>query len=649
MILELLALSITQAPAHENHVVSSRGDVEPPSFHLGPPVEQAPPRDAAHKETSVDRLLQLASSVGPAERIRATYILCSDILNDETPILPVTSSERAAIVSELRDSNLVGLSLVATDLESLGCSDVVFFTLSNFLVADCPASAVASAVGHTRVEDATADSGEGVPFGWHGEKFRQEMDADQFIASGFDGNIGNRLNEANETVIAIIEIQRPTNRLHDHVGYFDTGSVNHRIKQKLECSASACTTAIPFLTGGTQTHADQVVSVAAGSIEQSQDAAITNTSERIKRSGIAKESDILFFSTSSTDFTEVARAVETAADLGADVANLSFGGPQLCDPTTNPGALNTSIYLATAVGMLVVAAAGNSGHNGSCTIGYPALRSEVVAVGGLDTAASTSSLSSVGLYNENATTASTAEGGIPITVNGVAATTTGIGVMAPAIRTHTFNSTVSPPYNTLDVHGTSIAAPAVAGAVALWVDRLVASGNSAQAHNANHHRSNLFMMCDRWAGILSGRLTKETSDLSGYGRFRLLDLADSEFGSTFSWSTGSVNIDTTSTVILSLNGGRALLPEVRQLKVVTWHREQGAYTSAADIDVQIYNPLNVFTSKVVVEDTTQNFTKMVSATGVGGKTLQIRFVPTHLPTPRTLYYSVLFHSGPSDL
>ncbi|HWI52560.1 MAG TPA: S8 family serine peptidase [Symbiobacteriaceae bacterium] len=91
---------------------------------------------------------------------------------------------------------------------------------------------------------------------------------------------------------------------------------------------------------------------------------------------------------------DIANAIRVAADRGADIISMSLGGSS-----------GSSLYLdairyANSKGVLVIAAAGNSGPNAN-TIGYPGGYAEVVAVASLNPNEVVSYYSSRGLTDGN--------------------------------------------------------------------------------------------------------------------------------------------------------------------------------------------------------------------------------------------------------
>ena len=79
----------------------------------------------------------------------------------------------------------------------------------------------------------------------------------------------------------------------------------------------------------------------------------------------------------SADSTWIARSIDWAVSSGAEVINLSLGGVE------DAASLRRAVAEAVAAGVIVVAAAGNSGHDGS-PVFYPAAYPGVVTVAALD-------------------------------------------------------------------------------------------------------------------------------------------------------------------------------------------------------------------------------------------------------------------------
>ena len=90
---------------------------------------------------------------------------------------------------------------------------------------------------------------------------------------------------------------------------------------------------------------------------------------------------------------DVASGIIWATDNGADVINLSLGS------TTDTGVVAAAVDYADANGVVVIAAAGNSGGDGN-PVTYPAANDEVIGVGAIDSDDSRASFSAYGFWVE---------------------------------------------------------------------------------------------------------------------------------------------------------------------------------------------------------------------------------------------------------
>jgi serine protease len=106
----------------------------------------------------------------------------------------------------------------------------------------------------------------------------------------------------------------------------------------------------------------------AGTIAQS-------TNNKIGVSGVAYGASIMplkvLSARGSGSVAGIAQAIRWAADHGANVINMSLGGP------TRMGTLGAACKYARDKGVVIIAAAGNDGHG---RVGYPAAYPDVVAV-----------------------------------------------------------------------------------------------------------------------------------------------------------------------------------------------------------------------------------------------------------------------------
>ncbi|NMH73225.1 S8 family peptidase [Bacillus sp. RO2] len=161
-------------------------------------------------------------------------------------------------------------------------------------------------------------------------------------------------------------------------------------------------------------------------------AALNNTTGVL---GVAYNADLyavkVLNASGSGTLSGIAQGIEWSIANDMDVINMSLGG------SSGSTALQQACDNAYASGIVVIAAAGNSGSKGKRnTIGYPAKYSSVIAVGAVDSSNNRASFSSVGGELE---------------------------VMAPGVNI----LSTTPGNNYSSFNGTSMASPHVAGAAAL--------------------------------------------------------------------------------------------------------------------------------------------------------------------------------------
>ncbi len=151
--------------------------------------------------------------------------------------------------------------------------------------------------------------------------------------------------------------------------------------------------------------------------------------------------------TGGGSFSDVADAIEWAADQGSDVINLSLGGAN--DSST----VKNAVEYAYANGSYLVGSAGASGPcDGDC-VGYPAKYEEVVAVSAVDANETLASFSSTGASVELA---------------------------APGVDVRTTTTTPNGKYTVLS--GTSSAAAAVSGVAGLALARWDVDNETLRQH-----------------------------------------------------------------------------------------------------------------------------------------------------------------------
>lgn len=195
----------------------------------------------------------------------------------------------------------------------------------------------------------------------------------------------------------------------------------------------------------------------------------------------------------TSDDVILSQGIVYAVDHGADVINISFGGPQ------GSSTMASAVSYALSHGVVVVASAGNSGPGSG--ISYPAAYSSVISVGATDSNDNVASFSSTG---------------------------PGLVLSAPGVSILTWNPNAGGSMLSY-WSGTSFASPLVAGVAALMV-----SANSS-------------LTPTQVAGILEqtalDRGTAGVDQAYGYGRVR----ADAAVAAAVGQSTTTTASSTTTT------------------------------------------------------------------------------------------------------
>lgn len=365
------------------------------------------------------------------------------------------------------------------------------------------------------------------------EELRQATFLSEFWELDIKGEFGSQSCDGatgyEDIKIAVVEGAIATmffpNRVNSvHPGWQDCefASCESRIRVQLDCYAAegddldAClpSSGAPQELGN---HGTWVASIAAGDITQGQDPNTTDPDVRRRRTGIAPEASILYFTAGSTGF--VAAAVMQAFVLGADVINLSIAVTECAFALeANCGGLNQVIRTVTKGGTLVVAAAGNENPHGhcepspGCNVCYPAIRPEVLSVANVET---TSGID----YDEADIATSSSRGWARVGISGRHAALYPQGVDIPVVSIAAPGNLCSyfgskDAYVEAGQSGTSFAAPVVSAAAGLIREEF-----GIAVRDARMLRSHILAM-----GDASGAETPDpgvavgTSNLWGTGR-----------------------------------------------------------------------------------------------------------------------------------
>jgi len=228
----------------------------------------------------------------------------------------------------------------------------------------------------------------------------------------------------------------------------------------------------------------------------------------------------------SGSLSDIADAVQWAADQGADVINLSLGGGGYTDTMKN------AVSYAQDNGALVVAAAGNAGQQ---SVDYPAAYSECLAVSALDP---DETLASYSNYGDE------------------------IELAAPGSDVLSTTTETRGAYERLS--GTSMASPAVAGVAGLTLAQWDLANNELRSHLKSTAADIGLSSAEQGSGRVDAQNAVETDpsggddgggggggggeSTSGSVSDTLFDYTDSDCW-TWAW-----NYATTSQVVLELDG-----------------------------------------------------------------------------------------------
>ncbi|MCL2823110.1 MAG: S8 family serine peptidase [Polyangiaceae bacterium] len=476
--------------------------------------------------------------------------------------------------------------------------------------------------------------------------------ASAFHAASRDGRQGNRL-DGKTIRVGVVERVR-LNR--DHKGWLGPRFLNtqlrfSRLAKHWDCSYAPCVAESLSGLGDSEydNHGTMVTSVATGSIEDGQDSAFPGsyTEAQRKRSGHLPRSAIYYYWSSRESQADGSRrAIDRAVLDGVDVLNISlyydtFPTATLrCNSTANASGINEAISAALEAGTLVVVAAGNDGSS-KCTVNYPALRTQAIAVGGLHT------LNTNVSYGSTVMAAYSARGGLPIrTFQAISSTTPAIELSAPGAFQYLYRNTSNNGYYGDYYVGTSFAAPVVTAAAGAIRNAFHAIGTSIPGKALF---VNMLLMGDGWDGDTlptAPDMRVGISPYSGTGRLRM-HRPDEPMGPG-QWAYRSFTIQQGQWVAWPVGSG-ALGSTVNQWKwAATWFESD--LQNVADIDFYVYDvcPPGGGEELIALDATYRIGTRFdLKKAELTGKCLEMRAYGYSVPRGgRTIWSANYYHSAP---
>jgi len=243
-----------------------------------------------------------------------------------------------------------------------------------------------------------------------------------------------------------------------------------------------------------ESHGTIMAWLVGGAITQGQDPNITDAQERLRRTGVAPEASLHYY----TFFTagDLVSAYFTALVNGADVISnswstaLPLSGPpgpgecSRCDPDCDPGGINGWFRIAQDVGAMSVSGTSNLNNKPdlaypadvTCNSTHPSYRPEVIAIGGVtDNDYDTSSVApfSGRGWIDATIGGSSIYSGLPVQIPAVSLVAPGFAELYFAEEQEYGDTSVDPLYPP-NVGGVSVSAPIVAAAAGLLRQQYIA-------------------------------------------------------------------------------------------------------------------------------------------------------------------------------
>ncbi|MCK6574154.1 S8/S53 family peptidase [Myxococcota bacterium] len=484
----------------------------------------------------------------------------------------------------------------------------------------------------------------------------------EFVHHGWEGNLQNRTNAAQPMRIAIMESEssnpakyKPNWIDPSHPGWLDLPGGATRVKKIMKCWGGVCVDTNPIPGGN---HGNGVASVAAGCIDQGQDPAFPgiNTPDQIARTGPAPEAEIYYYNIQDS-IPNLQAALQRAVTDGVDVVNMSFGNNE-CDPAKGGGA-NATIKDAADAGIVLVSGTGNDQDGDACGVSWPALRPEILAVGGTNTSVSATAFRDSSLtpaINEFGDPFSSFTfGGMPVvTRSGTAFSATVVSLVAPGWMRHPYTWNGPDGRYENGWGGSSLASPTVAGSAALLLEHFRDAG-SASGFNSRRFMAHMMLLGDAWDGadvVAPGGtqyMPNGPNKKSGFGRLRMRGpyAPLTNLVGPYHWASNVVTAMPGQVYSFAVNGAGPEPAGPTEFKVVA-HWTPTDFGSTSDIVLELWNtcPAGGGPAAKLQHNHTFDYRKRIRRTNISGQCLEVRVIPYSVPAQgEAVYLAYLYHSG----
>lgn len=426
----------------------------------------------------------------------------------------------------------------------------------------------------------------------------------QLIDSGYDGENGI----STDVTFGVVEV----NGFNDeHRGYRDGTGTSARIRGRYSCSTTSCS-AIGDFGAPTSDHPMGVSGIIFGDLRDGQDPGVTNSTDRINRSGYAGEANGFLYDAENPS-TSWQRAFDSL--IGRNpvprVVNMSLGDGANDPACRGESSLSRDANDLFESGILLFKSAGNTGHasTSDCTVTAPGSAIGVFTVGGhgTSTTGTETSVRSGNIYGDTARGgASSAEG----------KSRTIIDLTAYAHRRRMLDRNGGYGYAS---SGTSFAAPTVTAGAIDFID-FYKRTYSNLIDNPGILFANLLLMGDRQGE--SSKLTSGYSNLWGAGRFKMRKWDAAGLDAPTEWKTGYTCVEQGETVTVTVNSGNTLSTAVDDFKaVIFWYdRRHETGGTIDDIDLVLKTTAGgILRSSLSFFDNKER----VYYSGIGGKAVKL--------------------------
>ena len=461
---------------------------------------------------------------------------------------------------------------------------------------------------------------------------------------GLDGSQGSWRSGGTRLRFGVIEADSSLNT--SHLSFRDGVGTASRVVDTDRCTfwfpSIRC---INSATTTSSTHGTRVTSVLLGDLHDGQDPAISNVTERNRRSGVAPEGTVHYYS--ALYYSGERTAVEEATTQdGVDVINMSLS-PRIevdgtCDNASHNG-VREAIEAATDAGVLVVVSAANYGLVPGCNISNYGAFPDTLTVGGTNVAASRAALDTVARHPESSW------GHVGVSLRGGRAVQTRmVDVVTNHVHSHVAGGGQD---GYVAVGGTSFSSPTIAGLAGLLYHWAYNRGGLSGAEDDPYvYRLLLSLMADgRVHPASEARWHVDPS--MGFGNVRFVDL-DAGLGANGGWGFRRTTMLPGSVHLWSVGGAGPESTTLNGWKFVALI-DHNRYGGGPDLTFELVDlcPAGGF-GEVVLATATHHALKArmrISAnqldTHLRGRCLWMRTTVNEAAGPVTVYTADMYYSN----